>query len=105
MYKLCEPGTRSVKLALIQTLLPRWVKEMTPRTVLLFLGSRRATPIGPASGTILGIESQAARSAAPSSRETETEAGRSLPDRPVAVRHAAVRLAPARERAVRVGVR
>jgi hypothetical protein len=78
---------------------------MTPRTVLLFLGARRATPITPASGTILGMESQAAMSAAPSSNATETEAGRSLPDRPVAVGHAAVRLAPAHERAIRVGVR
>src|SRR5271157_5664028 len=104
MYKLCEPGTRSVKLALIQTLLPRWVKEMMPRTVLLFLGSSLATAIVPASGARRGILSHAARSALPPSNAAEA-ARRSLLCRPVAVRPAPARDALAGARAPRVGVR
>jgi hypothetical protein len=56
MYMLCEPGKSSTKSPAIATLSPRCVKLITPRTVLPFFGSRRATAIGPASGKSLTLD-------------------------------------------------
>jgi hypothetical protein len=92
----------------MKTLLPRWVKEMVPRTVLPFLGSTLATAIVPASGTSLrlgGMLSHAPRNAAPASTATEAARRQDLRRRAVGARAAPARLPPVGVRAARIGVR